>query len=76
MRSATIGTGRVGANTTARPLQAGRDVVTFHRDPGRVQPVVDDGGTGASSLERLAGQLEPTFWAARFELGGQDGRAR
>ena len=58
MQLGMVGLGKMGANMTLRLLQGGHDVVVFDVDPEAVHKSVDDGATGASSLEELVRSLE------------------
>lgn len=64
MRLAMIGLGRMGANIARRLMQGGHEIVAFDREPKAVDALVQDGATGAASVEELAGKLESPriFW--------------
>ena len=64
MQIAMIGLGRMGANMTRRLLRGGHAVVVFDPDAARVNELVGEGATGASSLDDLVGKLEApkTAW--------------
>jgi 6-phosphogluconate dehydrogenase len=59
MKLGMVGLGRMGANMTARLLEAGHEVVAFDRHADKVQALVAQGAIGASSLEELVQKLEP-----------------
>jgi 6-phosphogluconate dehydrogenase len=58
MQLGMVGLGRMGANMVRRLQRAGHDCVAFDRHPENVQAVVDEGATGAASLEELGAKLE------------------
>jgi 6-phosphogluconate dehydrogenase len=58
MQIGLIGLGRMGANMARRLMRGGHRVVVYDRDPDRIQAVVDEGATGASSITDLARRLE------------------
>ena len=60
MKLGMIGLGRMGANMAARLLSAGHHVVAFDRHADKVQSLVAEGATGASSLAQLVGELATT----------------
>jgi len=64
MRLAMIGLGRMGANIARRLMRGGHEIVAFDREPKAVDALVQDGATGAASVEELAGKLESprVFW--------------
>jgi 6-phosphogluconate dehydrogenase len=64
LRLAVIGLGRMGANIARRLMRGGHEVVGFDRDPESVGKLVEEGATGAASLEELVAKLEPPriFW--------------
>jgi 6-phosphogluconate dehydrogenase len=57
MQLGMVGLGKMGANMTLRLLQGGHEVVVFDVDPEAVRRSVDDGATGASSLQELVQSL-------------------
>ncbi len=59
MQLGMVGLGRMGANMVRRLIRGGHDCVVYDRNPDCVQPLVEDGATGAASLEELAGKLSP-----------------
>jgi 6-phosphogluconate dehydrogenase len=59
MEIGMVGLGRMGANMAARLLRGGHAVVAFDRHPEKVQALVGQGGTGATSLANLVGKLAP-----------------
>ena len=64
MRLAVIGLGRMGANIARRLMRGGHEVVGFDRDAESIGKLVEEGATGAASLEELVAKLEPPriFW--------------
>jgi 6-phosphogluconate dehydrogenase len=64
MQIGMIGLGRMGANMTRRLLRGGHAVVVFDPDVARVNELVGEGATGASSLDDLVAKLEApkTAW--------------
>ena len=64
MRLAVIGLGRMGANISLRLMRGGHEVVGFDRDSAAVTKLVEDGATGAGSLEDAVSKLEAPriFW--------------
>jgi 6-phosphogluconate dehydrogenase len=59
MKLGMVGLGRMGANMTARLLEAGHEVVAFDRHPEKVGELARQGATGARTLEELVRKLEP-----------------
>jgi 6-phosphogluconate dehydrogenase len=59
MQLGMVGLGRMGANMVRRLLRGGHQCVVYDRNPESIQSLVDEGATGASSLEELAGKLSP-----------------
>jgi 6-phosphogluconate dehydrogenase len=59
MELGMVGLGRMGANMAARLLRAGHRVVAFDRHPDKVQALVGEGATGATSLVDMVGKLTP-----------------
>jgi 6-phosphogluconate dehydrogenase len=59
MELGMIGLGKMGANMSERLVKAGHRVVGFDLSEESVARVVEVGAEGASSLEDLAGMLEP-----------------
>lgn len=59
MELGMIGLGKMGANMTRRLLGDGHRIVAFDIDSGAVQDAVDAGAVGTSTLDALAGELEP-----------------
>ncbi len=57
MQLGMIGLGRMGANMVQRLMAAGHDCVVFDRNPDAVQALVDEGATGADSVEDLCAKL-------------------
>jgi len=64
LRLAVIGLGRMGANIARRLMRGGHEVVGFDRDAESIGKLVEEGATGAASLEELVAKLEPPriFW--------------
>jgi 6-phosphogluconate dehydrogenase len=58
MQLGMIGLGRMGANMARRLQGGGHDCVVYDVDAGAVNGMVDEGFTGADSLENLVTQLE------------------
>ena len=59
MELGMVGLGRMGANMAARLVRAGHRVVAFDRHPDKVQALVGEGATGATSLADMVGKLTP-----------------
>jgi 6-phosphogluconate dehydrogenase len=59
MQLGLIGLGRMGANMTKRLLNGGHEVVVFDTSPIAVQAAVNEGATGADSLEDVVAKLMP-----------------
>ncbi|WP_309601331.1 phosphogluconate dehydrogenase (NAD(+)-dependent, decarboxylating) [Sphingomonas sp.] len=64
MKLGMIGLGRMGGNMARRLMRGGHDVVAYDRDPAAVAGLVNEGATGAASLDELAGKLSSPaiFW--------------
>ena len=64
MRLALIGLGRMGANIARRLMRAGHEVVGFDRDQESVRKLVEEGASGAASVEEVAANLQTPriFW--------------
>ena len=64
MQLAVIGLGRMGANISRRLMRNGHRIVAFDRDHENVSSVVEDGASGAGSLEEVVAKLDPPriFW--------------
>src|SRR5215203_1999438 len=58
MQLGMVGLGRMGANMVRRLQRGGHDCVAFDRHPENVQAVVEEGATGASSLEELVAKMD------------------
>ncbi len=58
MQIGMIGLGRMGANMVRRLQKAGHQCVVYDRSKDAVQGLVDEGATGASSLENLVARLK------------------
>lgn len=58
MQIGMIGLGRMGGNMARRLMEAGHDVVANDVDSEAVEALVEDGATGAGSLEELVAALE------------------
>ena len=57
MQIAMVGLGRMGANMVRRLTKGGHSCVVYDRTPAVVQGMVNEGATGASSLQDLAAKL-------------------
>src|SRR5215216_6733608 len=64
MQLGMIGLGRMGANMVRRLLRGGHECVVNDRSPEAVKTLVDEGATGAASLEEFIAKLKPprTIW--------------
>ncbi len=64
MRLALIGLGRMGANIARRLMRGGHEVVGFDRDQESVRKLVEEGASGAASVEEVAANLQTPriFW--------------
>ena len=64
MQIGMIGLGRMGANMVRRLLRGGHECVVNDRSPEAVKTLVDEGATGAASLEEFIAKLKPprTIW--------------
>jgi len=64
LRLAVIGLGRMGANIARRLIRGGHEIVAFDRDDESVRKLVEEGATGAASLEEVVASLKPPriFW--------------
>jgi 6-phosphogluconate dehydrogenase len=58
MQVGMIGLGRMGANMVRRLLKGGHDCVVYNRTSDRVQELVREGASGASSLAEFVGMLQ------------------
>ena len=54
-----VGLGRMGGNMVKRLILGGHEVVAYDRSPDAVKELEQPGVQGVSSLEQLAGTLEP-----------------
>jgi len=71
MRVSVIGLGRMGANIARRLMLGGHQVVGFDRDQDSVRKLIEDGATGAGSLEDLVAQLAtPRIFWVMLPAGG------
>ncbi len=59
MQLGMVGLGRMGANLVRRLLRDGHECVVFDLDARAVQALVDEGATGAGSMEELVAKLRP-----------------
>jgi 6-phosphogluconate dehydrogenase len=59
MQLGFVGLGRMGGNMVHRLARGGHEVVAFNRSPGPVQQAVNNGATGATSLQDLVQKLQP-----------------
>jgi len=57
MQLGMIGLGRMGANMVRRLMAAGHSCVTYDVNPAAVSALVDEGATGAASLEGFVASL-------------------
>lgn len=57
MKIAMVGLGRMGMNMAKRLLKKGHQVVAYNRSPDKTNQLVNEGATGADSLEDLAARL-------------------
>ncbi len=64
MQLALIGLGRMGANIARRLIRGGHQIVGFDRDQEAVRKLVEEGASGAASLEEVFAKLEAPriFW--------------
>src|SRR5262245_15429958 len=64
MQIGMIGLGRMGANMVRRLLRGGHECIVNDRSPEAVKAVVDEGATGAASLDGFISKLKPprTIW--------------
>jgi 6-phosphogluconate dehydrogenase len=61
----------MGANIALRLMRGGHEVVGFDRDPEGVRKLVEEGATGAGSLEEVVGKLEaPRIFWVMLPAGG------
>jgi 6-phosphogluconate dehydrogenase len=59
MQLGMIGLGRMGANMVKRLLKGGHDCVVFDTNKDNVNQLVDEGASGAFSLDDFAAKLKP-----------------
>src|SRR5438093_1929257 len=59
MQLAMIGLGRMGGNMARRLMRDGHDLVVYARSADGLHPLVDEGASGVTTYEELAGALEP-----------------
>ena len=59
MQIGMIGLGRMGANMVRRLLRGGHECVVNDRSPEAIKAVVDEGATGAASLDAFVAKLKP-----------------
>ncbi|KAB1071792.1 phosphogluconate dehydrogenase (NAD(+)-dependent, decarboxylating) [Methylobacterium planeticum] len=59
MQLGMIGLGRMGGNIVRRLLQNGHEAVVFDQNPQAVAALVEEGATGADSLEDFVARLAP-----------------
>ena len=57
MQLAMVGLGRMGANLVRRAMNAGHECIVYDINPDPVVELVNEGATGATSLEDLAAKL-------------------
>ncbi len=71
MRLALIGLGRMGANIARRLMRGGHEVVGFDRDQESVRKLVEEGASGAASVEEVAANLQrPRIFWVMVPAGG------
>ena len=58
MQIGMIGLGRMGANMVRRLLRGGHECVVNDRNPEAVKALVDEGATGAASLDDFISKLK------------------
>ncbi len=58
MQLGMVGLGRMGANMVRRLMKGGHECVAFDLNPDSVKQLVDEGATGASSLDDFAAKLK------------------
>jgi 6-phosphogluconate dehydrogenase len=59
MQIGMIGLGRMGENMVRRLLRAGQECIVNDRSPEAVKALVDEGATGAASLDAFISKLKP-----------------
>ena len=59
MQIGMIGLGRMGANMVRRLLRGGHECVVNDRSPEAIKALVDEGATGAASLDGFIAKLKP-----------------
>ena len=59
MQIGMIGLGRMGANMVRRLLRGGHECVVNDRSPDAVQALLNEGATGATSLDGFVAKLKP-----------------
>src|SRR5262245_21699313 len=59
MQLGMIGLGRMGANMVRRLIRGGHDCVVFDANAANVASLVNEGATGAASLDELIVKLQP-----------------
>ncbi len=59
MKIGMIGLGRMGMNMVRRLIGKGHAVVAYNRSPGKVDEIVQEGASGAYTLEELVKGLAP-----------------
>src|SRR5262245_14110774 len=74
MKLGMVGLGRMGANMTARLLEAGHEIVVFDRHPEKVRALVSQGAVAAGSLQDLVQRLPPprAIWLMVPAAGVED----
>ena len=58
MQLGMIGLGRMGANMVRRLIRGGHQCLVFDLNPDNVRQLVNEGATGASSLDDFVAKLE------------------
>ena len=59
MQLGMIGLGRMGANMVRRLMRGGHQCVVFDLNPDNIKHLVDEGATGATSMEDFVSKLTP-----------------
>jgi 6-phosphogluconate dehydrogenase len=74
MQLGMVGLGRMGANMTARLIEAGHQVVAFDRHPEKRDAVASRGAVAATSLQDLVRKLQPprAIWLMVAAAGVED----
>jgi len=71
MKLAMIGLGRMGGNIALRLMRAGHQLVAYDRNADAIAALVNQGATGAHSLQDLPGKLDtPAIYWVMLPAGG------